>query len=182
MIITAAARATGEALTKQFERCRLRPYLDSGSPRNWTIGWGTRTLMDGRPVTARTLPISQATADALFDRAFGLIIPALEAVVTVPLTDNQGGALLSMTYNIGSAAMAGSSLMRALNAGDYAAAADDMLDWDRTGNTVSAGLLDRRKIERAIFLGAAQPSPAPELDATDALNQAQLDANGGTAS
>jgi GH24 family phage-related lysozyme (muramidase) len=99
----------------------------------------------------------QAEADALFDHAMGLIEQKLDAMVHIPLADYEAGALLSMQYNIGSSAMASSTVIRLLNLGDRAGAAEHMLDWDHTGTVVSPGLHQRRTVERAVFLHLVDP-------------------------
>ncbi len=157
MILPTASRAIAEAIARPFEGCVPHAYLDSGRPPRWTIGRGNRCLLDGSPVTAATKPITQATADALYDHAMGLVEPNFGVVIRVPVSAQEAGALLSMTYNIGSGAMAGSNVMRLLNAGDRVGAAAHMLDWDHTGAVVSEGLLLRRQTERAVFLGLLNP-------------------------
>ncbi|ELF9440149.1 lysozyme, partial [Salmonella enterica] len=49
-------------------------------------------------------------------------------------------------------AFIGSSVRRHLNAGNYAAAADDFLKWTRSGSNPTL-LAPRRGRERAMFLG-----------------------------
>ena len=45
-----------------------------------------------------------------------------------------------------------STLLRKLNAGDYAGAADEFLRWNKAGGKVLNGLTRRREAERALFL------------------------------
>ena len=72
--------------------------------------------------------------------------------VTVPLTQNQFDALVSLTYNIGSGAFNNSTLLKKLNKGDYQGAADQFLVWNKAGGKVMKGLVRRREAERALFL------------------------------
>jgi len=60
--------------------------------------------------------------------------------------------LVSLSYNIGLAAFRGSPLLRKLTAGDYQVAADQFPAWNRAGNRVVQGLVNRRAAERALFL------------------------------
>jgi lysozyme len=53
---------------------------------------------------------------------------------------------------LGSAALACSTLLKKLNAGDTKGAAEEFLKWDKAGGKVLAGLTKRRKAERALFL------------------------------
>jgi lysozyme len=76
--------------------------------------------------------------------------------VKVKLTQNQFDALVSLVYNIGPPNFNGSTLLRKLNAGDYAGAADQFLVWNkgRVGRklVVISGLVNRRNAERQLFL------------------------------
>ncbi|WP_312069487.1 lysozyme, partial [Acinetobacter sp.] len=73
-------------------------------------------------------------------------------LVKVPLSQNQFDALVSLTYNIGSTAFKNSTLLKKLNAKDYAGAADQFLRWNKGGGKVLKGLVRRREAERALFL------------------------------
>jgi lysozyme len=53
----------------------------------------------------------------------------------------------------GQGRLAGSTLLRELNAGNYAGAAECFRMWDFVGKTESAGLRHRRAAEAALFLG-----------------------------
>ena len=88
--------------------------------------------------------------------------PPLETV-TVPLTQGQHDAMVSIVYNvgIGSSEKDGiivlrngkpSTLLRKLNAGDYDGAADQFLLWISPGSNVENGLKRRRTQERCMFL------------------------------
>ncbi|HBX9956280.1 TPA: lysozyme, partial [Klebsiella variicola] len=49
-------------------------------------------------------------------------------------------------------ALSTSTLMKKLNTGDVKGAADEFLRWNRSGGKVMAGLTNRRKAEREVFL------------------------------
>ena len=60
-----SAVAVALPLVKEFEGCRLTAYPDPGTGAEpWTIGWGSTTYPDGKPVQPGD-HISQALADAL---------------------------------------------------------------------------------------------------------------------
>jgi lysozyme len=75
----------------------------------------------------------------------------------VALSDGQFGALVSFAFNLGAGNLGQSTLLRLLNGGDHAGAAEQFLRWNMgTLNGVKqplAGLTRRRKAERAMFLG-----------------------------
>ena len=136
-------------LTKASERCRLTAYADSepGGPL-WTIGYGAT----GPDITeGTTWTQEQADAD-LADR-----LQHLNAFVTtavrVRITQTQRAALVDFAYNVGRGALAGSTLLTALNRGDYQTAADEFLRWNKDDGKVEQGLLIRRANERELFRG-----------------------------
>jgi len=67
-------------------------------------------------------------------------------------------AVVCLGFNIGLGALLGSTLMARLRAGDWAAAADEFLRWDKATNPKTgkkerlAGLTRRRQAERDLFL------------------------------
>jgi lysozyme len=69
---------------------------------------------------------------------------------------HQAAAMLSLTYNIGTGAFIGSTVLKQFNAGKFQAAADAFLLWDKAmvdGKLVVVpGLLARRQEESEIFL------------------------------
>lgn len=155
--------AKGIALMHSFEDLRLRAYPDpqsGGDP--WSIGWGNTQYADGRKVRRGDV-ITKQQADDEF--AFDLI--EFEAMVndavTVPLTQGQFDALVSIVYNVGpgSRYKSGilklndgrpSTLLRKLNAGDYKGAADQFDLWISRGTPAEKGLRRRRAAEKALFL------------------------------
>lgn len=74
---------------------------------------------------------------------------AIKRCVTVPLYQHEYDAFLSLAYNIGPTAFCNSTLVRKLNAGDYAGACAEISRWNRAGGRVIRGLEIRRAKERA---------------------------------
>jgi len=134
--------AAGLALIKEFEGCVLHSYYDAADVP--TIGYG-HTGADVTP--GRT--ITQAQADALLSADLDKFEDQVSGLVEVPLSDNQFAALVSFQYNTG--ALAGSTMLRMLNAGEYAEAAGQFELWVHAGSTVLPGLVRRRAAERALF-------------------------------
>jgi len=138
-----------------FEGFCATPYVCPAG--YWTIGYGSRWLANGKPVTARTSSISEADASSLLLQTVTALDVALSRLVKVSLSDVQRAALLSWQYNVGTAAVESSTLLRKLNARDYAGAADELLRWDKAtvhGHLVELpGLAKRRAYERDVFLG-----------------------------
>ena len=139
----------GIALIKQFEGCKLTAYQDSVGV--WTIGYGWTKPVDGKPIRAG-MTIKQETAERLLKTGLVSYENDVSRLVKVDLTQGQFDALVSFTYNLGARSLSTSTLLRKLNAGDYAGAADEFLRWNKAGGKVLNGLTRRREAERALFL------------------------------
>lgn len=136
----------GIDLVKRFEGCGLAAYQDSVGV--WTIGYGhTSAVQPGDTIT-------QPQADSLLAVDMQSAIDCVDRKVGPNLTDNQFSALVSFVFNLGCAAFCGSTLLRLLNCGETAAAAQQFVRWDRAGAQELPGLLMRREAERDLFLAA----------------------------
>lgn len=138
----------GLALTQQFEGCRLAAYQDQVGV--WTIGYGHT----GRDVTSG-LTITQDQANALLASDIAGSSAYVNQVVNVALQQNQFDALVDFVFNLGRAAFGNSTMLRYLNAGNFAGAAGQFVLWDHAGGQVVLGLLRRRQAEAAMFQGQA---------------------------
>lgn len=146
----------------------------------WTIGWG-HAIVDNavqlkgpeNMARARALypgGITREQAEALLS---GDLIPraaALSRLLKVDLDDAEFGALIALVFNIGMGNLSASTLLRLLNAGDKAGAAEQFLAWDKArvnGVLQSlAGLTRRRRAERALFMGEDWQAAAAAAPAT----------------
>lgn len=137
----------GLTLVKSFEKLRLIGYLPTPDDVP-TIGWGHTG-----PDIHVGLVWTPAQADAAFAADAAKFAQGLnKALYGIPTTQGQFDALFSLAYNIGLVNLKGSTLLRLHKAGRYAAAADEFLKWDHQHHKVLAGLLRRRKAERALYL------------------------------
>ena len=111
-----------------------------------TYGFGTTRHADGSPLkTGETITPPQAVSVALRDvRKFE---GAIKECVRVPLYQREYDAYVSLAYNIGSAAFCGSSLVKKLNAQDYAGACREILRWHKFKGKPLRGLMLRREAE-----------------------------------
>ena len=140
-------------IIEQFEGYRLDVYLDSaGLP---TVGYGHLiTPADGLKPGDHITP---QQAEALLEADMRTAVTAVDAGVKVALTENQRAALISFVFNVGAGAFRKSTLLRLLNAGNAAGAADQFLKWDRAGGREVAGLKRRRQAERDLFIERLGP-------------------------
>ena len=113
-----------------------------------TVGFGTT---DGVKMGDRTDPVQALTRKLADVQRFE---GALKRCVRVPLHQHEYDAFLSLAYNIGPGAFCGSTLVRVLNAGDYAGACAEILRWDRFQGQPLRGLTLRRQAEHRQCLGA----------------------------
>lgn len=134
----------GINLIKEFESCKLSAYKCSAGV--WTVGWGSTgsAITDGTTWT-------QAQADARLAQDLAVFERGVDGSVHVELTQNMFNALVSLSYNIGLGDFHKSTLLKLLNVGDYAGAADQFLVWNKAGGKISKGLQRRRIAERKLF-------------------------------
>ena len=137
----------GLALIKRFEGLRTEAYRCPAGV--WTIGYGsTRGVREGMRIT-------EAQAEALLLRDVERFERAVAGMVEVPITQGQLDALVSFAFNLGPEALRRSTLLKRLNASEYAKAAQEFARWNRAGGRVLPGLTKRRAAERAMFEGTA---------------------------
>jgi lysozyme len=135
----------GLALIRACEGFRSEAYRDAVGV--WTIGYGhTDNVRAGDRIT-------REQGEALLRLDAGCAAEAVGRIVVVPLRQGQVDALVSFVFNLGEGALAGSTLLRKLNAGDVAGAAAEFPRWCHAGNAVLPGLVTRRARERALFEG-----------------------------
>jgi GH24 family phage-related lysozyme (muramidase) len=111
---------------------------------------------------------------------------AINRYVTVSLTQDQFDALVSFTFNLGTGALASSTLLKLLNAGNYQGAANEFPRWCKAvvngRPVVNPGLLKRRNAERDMFLTGAMiaslpspPNPTPAIPVEALAGDSQVD-------
>lgn len=135
----------GLELIKHFEGLRLKTYICAGGVL--TIGWG-HTGKDVMP----GMVITEDRANELLRADLERFEQGVSKYVTAKLNDNQFSALVCFTFNIGLGAFASSTLLKLLNAEDYAGVADQFLRWNKAGEKVLLGLTKRREAERQLYL------------------------------
>ena len=135
---------SGLTLTENSEGCVLIPYRDSGG--KWTDGFGnTHGVIPNGPA------ITMAQAVAQLQANIQTSVNDVNLLVTVALTQGEFDALVDFDFNCGRGNLANSSLLRLLNSGNVAAAAEEFEKWDRCAGKVLAGLLRRRQAEAKEF-------------------------------
>lgn len=137
----------GRALLKEFEGLRLTAYKDGAGVL--TIGWGhTKGVFYGQVIT-------EQQAEDFLTQDLAVAEKAVNDAVGVDITQNQFDALADFAFNLGGHALASSTLIRKLNAGDKMGAANEFAKWDHSAGKEVPGLLRRRLAERDLFLDSA---------------------------
>ena len=147
-----AALPTTVNLVKEFEGFSAQAYLDtSGLP---VVGYG-QTKINGRTVRMGQY-VTQAQADADLQQELDRLQKVVLSHVKVDLNPHQLSALTSLVYNAGMRIVTNSTLIRKLNAGDYAGAAQEFPRWNKANQggrlVVFPGLTRRRIAEQQLFL------------------------------
>lgn len=136
----------GIQLIKEFEGLRLSRYQDIVG--KWTIGYGHLILAN----ESFPKPITEQQAEELLRKDLATSESGVNRLVKVKLSQYQFDALVSFTFNLGVGNLQSSTLLKKLNAGDYAGAANELTRWNKAGGKEVAGLTRRRAAERKLFL------------------------------
>lgn len=132
------------ALIRRFEGLRLRAYLcPAGVP---TIGYGS---------TGKDIKLGQAWTRAqaearLISDAAGYVHATRKLCPRLADSDHIA-AIADFAYNLGSTRLAGSTLRRKLNAGDWVGAQAELRKWVRGGGRILPGLVIRRETEAVLL-------------------------------
>lgn len=138
--------AKGRAWLQGMEGLRLVAYRDA---EGFSIGYGHYGAREGQRIT-------KAEADALFAQDLIQHEQAVTRALTEPPTQAQFDALVSFSYNVGTAGMAGSTVVRRHNARDFLGAASSFDLWRKSRGkdgalTVNPVLVARRDLEEQLY-------------------------------
>lgn len=132
---------------KEFEDYRDRVYLCAGG--KYTIGYGhTRGVEPGDTCT-------REQAEKYLREDLQDAEEAVLALITVPLSQNQFDALVSLVYNIGSGNFFDSTIRRVINLkiSDIEEYRRAWMMWVKSRGKVLKGLVRRREAEFKMFKG-----------------------------
>lgn len=134
-------------LIKRSEGLYLKRYIcAAGVP---TIGYGCTRWWDGGPIPVGATITPEQTEQLLRrDLAQFELRTRLDAKKGNP---EQIGAMTSFAFNLGSAALRSSTLLRKHKAADYPGAANEFPRWNKAGGRVLRGLTIRREAEKRLY-------------------------------
>lgn len=112
-----------------------------------TIGFGsTEGVKMGDTITP------QKALERLL-RDVGVAESAIGRCVKVPLSQSEYNALTAFAFNVGAEAFCSSTLVKKLNAGDYAGACQELRRWVYVDGRRVQGLVNRREAEYRLCMG-----------------------------
>lgn len=135
----------GIDLIKEFEGYSERAYMCAGG--KYTIGYGhTRGVEPGDTCT-------REQAERYLREDLKDAEEAVMALISVPLTQNQFDALVSLVYNIGSGNFYDSTIRRVINLkiSDKEEYRRAWMMWVKSRGKVLKGLVRRREVEFKLF-------------------------------
>lgn len=147
------AIAIAGVLVTWHEGRLLVPYVDPV---------GVLTVCEGitGPEVIKGKRYSHAECDTLRDKHLAIAAAGVRRVIKVPLNDWQRGALIDFTFNLGEPALAGSTMAKLFNAGDYVGGCSQLHRWVKgrvKGELITLrGLVTRRNDEAEICLNWGQ--------------------------
>jgi lysozyme len=150
-------------LIKHHEGVRIKPYQCPA--KLWTIGVGH--VIDANQCSMKMEDRLCMPCPAGWNRTFTM--EEVDAILAKDLERFARGvlaycptagsrqswmdALVSFSFNVGLGTLQRSTLRQKHNRGDYTGAADEFLKYNKAGGKVLKGLDNRRKDERALYLG-----------------------------
>ncbi len=116
-----------------------------------TIGFGTTA---GVKMGDKTTPVR--SLQTLLDEIDSVYAQGVRRCVTSPLYQHEFAAMVSFAYNVGVSAFCSSTMVKKINAEDYAGGCAELSRWIYgPGKKELPGLIKRRAEERAICEGRA---------------------------
>ena len=163
----------GYDFLRQEEGERLFVYDDATGRRlaagERAHGVATAGIGHTGPDVIPGMEVSEALSQDWFDKDTDWAEAVVDQNMVGPAgekpNDNQFNACVSLAFNIGKAAFAGSSVVRNWKAGKFKEAGDSIGLWNRDKFGVNSALVSRRARETAMFFEPMQnelPKPMPQ--------------------
>ncbi|MCB1378464.1 MAG: lysozyme [Alphaproteobacteria bacterium] len=140
----------GLALIRRFEGFRAKAYRCPAGI--WTIGYG-HTSQAGPPTVTPGMQINRDDASDILDRDVARFAEDVRKLVRVDLSDAQFAALVSFAFNVGIGNFRASSVLKAVNAGEFDIVPRRLQLWVKAGSKILPGLVKRRAAEAELFIG-----------------------------
>ena len=142
--------SVGYNLIKEFEGLSLKPYKCSANIP--TIGYGNTYYENGVKVQMSDAPITKQRAEELLKHSADRYASKVANLLKKPVIQNQFNALVSFAYNVGSGALASSTLLKLVNINpNDAMISKEFLRWNKVSGVANKGLTNRRVKESALY-------------------------------
>jgi lysozyme len=140
----------GIEMMHHYEGLKLTAYLCPA--KVWTIGYGNTFYEDGSKVKAGD-KITKERADQLFINITNKnFAEPLLKLIKVKFNENQFSALVCFAYNVGTGALAKSTLLKKVNINpNDLTIRNEFLKWNKAGGKVLNGLTKRRESEANLY-------------------------------
>lgn len=138
-------------LIANSEGCKLAKYkvwLGNGQyEKFYTIGFGHVIQLDENYDT----PLTKEQALELLEKDIHKFEEGIDKLITVPINENQRGALVSLAYNIGLGNLKKSHIVKLINQGNFGSVDSYWLAHNKASGKVLSGLTTRRQRELELF-------------------------------
>ena len=138
------------------EALELICHFEGFSPKIYTCPAGYPTIGYGHVVGANenakfSSGISEEDAKIILKADVGIAEAAVLRLITAPINDNQFGALVSFTFNLGSGTLQRSTLRKKVNHQQHDAVPAEFMKWVYSGGKKLPGLVKRRAAEAGMY-------------------------------
>ena len=133
-------------IIKEQEGLSLKACKAIPSEEHWSIGYGHYG-----PEVGANQTITESEAEALLKSDLKVFENAVNSAVKIGITQAQFDACVSLAYNIGIGAFAGSDIVKFINGRQFGHACVDFPSWRKAGGKILVGLQSRRQIEMEFF-------------------------------
>jgi lysozyme len=117
-----------------------------------TIGYGSTFYENNKKVLMSDPPITKQRADELLQISADRFARKVINLVKKPITQNQLNALTSFAYNLGSGALASSTLLKKINVNpNDVTIRNEFLRWNKANGVELKGLTNRRIKEADLY-------------------------------
>ncbi len=144
----------GIAFLKEKEGFRGDAYYDVAGVLTIGYGHSTRAPSIEQYPVYEGQHITEEEGEEILRADLKPTEAAVNSAVTRDITQKQYDALVSFTFNVGTGAFKSSKVLSYTNAGNYQAAADELLQYSYAGGEFIPGLRKRREEERAMYLSS----------------------------
>lgn len=140
----------GIDLIKSFEGFSAKPYLCPAKIP--TIGYGATFYPDGKKVTMKDAPITEAKAVDLLKNMLIKFEQYVDSYCVDTVNQNQFDALVSFCYNLGPSNLKSSTLLKKVNTNPNDPTIEaEFMKWTKAGGKTLKGLVRRREAEAKLY-------------------------------